>query len=101
MEKSYHDKIKKENEIKLRAMAKELPRFCQEFFLGTEHTTSSRTRLAYAYDLGIFFSFLQENNPECKKYEIQNIPISFLDLITPLDIEEYLNYLKVYTNNGV
>lgn len=101
MEKSYHDQIKKENELKLRAMAKELPRFCQEFFLGTEHTTSSRTRLAYAYDLGIFFSFLQENNPACKKYEIQNIPISFLDLITPLDIEEYLNYLKVYTKDGV
>ncbi len=101
MEKSYHEKVKIENELKLRQMAKELPRFCQEFFLGTEHTTSSRTRLAYAYDLGIFFSFLQENNPVCQKYEMKNIPISFLDMITPLDIEEYLNYLKVYTKDGV
>ncbi|MDE6971337.1 MAG: tyrosine-type recombinase/integrase [Eubacterium sp.] len=101
MEKSYHEKIKIENELKLRAMTKELPRFCQEFFLGTEHTTSSRTRLAYAYDLGIFFSFLHENNPVCRKYEIPSIPISFLDMITPLDIEEYLNYLKVYTKDGV
>ena len=49
MEKTYHEKVKIENELKLRAMTKELPRFCQEFFLGTEHTTSSRTRLAYAY----------------------------------------------------
>ena len=59
MEKSYHEKIKIENEQKLREMVKELPRFCREFFLGTEHATSSRTRLAYAYDLGIFFSFLR------------------------------------------
>ncbi len=101
MEKTYHEKIKIKNELKLREMTKELPRFCQEFFLGTEHSTSSRTRLAYAYDLGIFFSFLHENNPVCAKYDIPNIPISFLDLITPLDIEEYLNYLKVYTKDGV
>lgn len=101
MEKTYHEKVKIENELKLREMAKELPRFCQEFFLGTEHSTSSRTRLAYAYDLGIFFSFLHENNPVCKKYKIVDIPISFLDMVTPLDIEEYLSYLKVYTKDGV
>ncbi|MCI8920070.1 MAG: tyrosine-type recombinase/integrase [Eubacterium sp.] len=101
MERSYHEKVKIENELKLREMAKELPRFCQEYFLGTEHTTSSRTRLAYAYDLGIFFSFLHENNPVCAKYELTNIPISFLDMITPMDIEEYLNYLKFYTKDGV
>ena len=101
MERTYHEKVKIENELKLREMVKELPRFCQEFFLGTEHTTSSRTRLAYAYDLGIFFSFLHENNPICHKYEMSNIPITFLDMITPLDIEEYLNYLKYYTKDGV
>lgn len=101
IEKTYHEKIKIKNELKLREMTKELPRFCQEYFLGTEHSTSSRTRLAYAYDLGIFFSFLHENNPVCAKYTIPNIPIAFLDLVTPLDIEEYLNYLKVYTKDGV
>ena len=73
MEKTYHEKVKIENELKLREMTKELPRFCQEFFLGTEHSTSSRTRLAYAYDLGIFFSFLQENNPICQKYAKRRI----------------------------
>ena len=82
-------------------MVKELPRFCREFFLGTEHATSSRTRLAYAYDLGIFFSFLHENNPACQKYEITSIPISFLDMITPLDIEEYLSWLKYYVKDDV
>lgn len=101
MEKTYHEKVKISNELKLREMVKGLPKFCREFFLGTEHTTSSRTRLAYAYDLGIFFSFLQENNPICRKYAMTDIPISFLDMVTPMDIEEYLNYLKVYTKDGV
>ena len=77
MEKTYHEKVKIENELKLRAMTKELPRFCQEYFLGTEHTTSSRTRLAYAYDLGIFFSFLHENNPICKNMRLQIFPFRF------------------------
>lgn len=101
MEKTYHEKVKIQNEVKLREMVKELPRFCQEFFLGTEHTISSRSRLAYAYDLGIFFSFLQENNPLCRKYEMTKIPIDFLDMITPMDIEEYLSYLKYYVKDGV
>lgn len=101
MERAYHEKVKIANELKLRELLKDLPRFCHEYFMGTEHTAASRTRLAYAYDLGIFFSFLHENNPECHKYEIKDIPITFLDLITPLDIEEYLNYLKFYTKDGV
>ena len=29
MEKTYHEKVKIENELKLREMTKELPRFCQ------------------------------------------------------------------------
>ena len=45
---------------KMREILDELPRFCRQFFRGIEPTTSSRTRLAYAYDLRVFFSFLQE-----------------------------------------
>ena len=100
MEKTYHEKVKTDIERKLREMIKELPRFCHEFFLGTEHSISPRTRLAYAYDLGIFFSFLQENNPVCQKYKLQEIPIEILDQLTALDIEEYLSYLKLYNKDG-
>ena len=47
------------NEMKLRELCAGLPAFCKEFFRGIEPTTSSRTRIAYAYDLKIFFHFLQ------------------------------------------
>ena len=61
-ERKYSDQINIENEQKLRALVAELPHFCREYFIGIEPSTSSRTRIAYAYDLGVFFHYLHENN---------------------------------------
>lgn len=97
---TYHDMVNKRNQIKLRELQKELPDFCKEFFLGIEQQTQSRTRIAYAYDLGIFFHFLHQNNSYCAKMEIKDFPITLLDKITPTDIEEYLSYLQFYTKDG-
>ncbi len=99
-ERAYHESVTIENELKLRELLQELPRFCREFFIGITPSTSSRTRIAYAYDLGVFFRFLKENNPALAEKEITDFPISILDQISPLDIEEYLQYLKYYFNNG-
>lgn len=99
-ERAYHENVNIENEKKLRELMKELPRFCREFFIGIEASTSSRTRIAYAYDLGVFFHYLHENNSALNKMEITDFPISILEQITPMDIEEYLQYLKYYTHNG-
>lgn len=100
-ERTYHEQININNAVKLREKIKELPAFCGDFFRGIEPTTSSRTRIAYAYDLGVFFDFLHENNVMCSKMEIIDIPLSFLDMIKPVDIEEYLDYLKYYVKNDV
>ena len=100
-ERTYHEQTNINNAVKLREKIKELPSFCGDFFRGIEPTTSSRTRIAYAYDLGIFFDFLHENNSLCSKMEIREIPLSFLDMIKPVDIEEYLDYLKYYVKDGV
>lgn len=100
-ERTYHEQTNINNAKKLREKIKELPHFCADFFRGIEPTTSSRTRIAYAYDLGIFFDFLHENNPMCAKMDIREIPLSLLDMIKPVDIEEYLEYLKYYEKNGV
>ena len=56
--KNYHDEVNKNNVLKLRELLTQLPGFCRQFFRGIEETTSSRTKIAYAYDLGIFFEFL-------------------------------------------
>lgn len=100
-EKAYYEDVNKKNEIKLRKRLEKLPAFCKTFFIGIEPTTASRTRIAYAYDLGCFFEYLHENNPICAQMEIREIPLSILEELTPMDIEEYLSYLKYYEKDGI
>ena len=100
-EKAYHEDQDIKNELKVREMLKSFPPFCSQFFIGIEPRTSSRTRLAYAYDLMVFFDYIHENNPIYKKMNIRDFPISILDEIKPVDIEEYVYHLKIYEKDGV
>ncbi len=49
----------------------------------------------------VFFDYLCDVNPICQNYTVKDIPLSLLDELTPMDIEEYLSYLKYYEKNGV
>ena len=97
----YNDEIEKSLRIKLNNAINELPVFCKMFFIGIENTTLPRTRLGYAYDIRLFFNYLTEVNPECKKLGMRNFNIDILDKIMPTDIEEYMIYLKLYEKDGV
>lgn len=97
---NYHDEQVKENIQKMRTVLEELPSFCKTYFRGIEEYTSARTRLAYAYDLRLFFEFLCEKNPACSKYDIKELPLSILNELTRMDIEDYLEYLTLYTKDG-
>lgn len=97
---NYHDEQNKQNVIKMRAVLATLPAFCKTFFRGIEEYTSSRTRLAYAYDIRLFFEYLHENNAVCSKMEITEYPLSLLDDIKRVDIEEYLQYMSLYQKDG-
>ncbi|MFV0464873.1 MAG: tyrosine-type recombinase/integrase [Lachnospiraceae bacterium] len=99
-ERTYHDNRDIELEKRLRQQLALLPHFCREYFVGIEPTTSSLTRNAYAYDLGVFFTYMHENNPIYKKKDITDFPIELLDEIHSTDIEEYLNFLKYYEKDG-
>ncbi|MCI8845481.1 MAG: tyrosine-type recombinase/integrase [Lachnospiraceae bacterium] len=94
--KNYHEEQNKLNTVKMRNVLSELPAFCKQFFRGIENNTSSRTRLAYAYDLRVFFEYMQKSNPCCSKMEIKDFPLSILESITREDIEEYLEYISYY-----
>ena len=94
---SYHEQEIIENTKRLRQMLKELPPFCADFFRGIEPRTSSRTRIAYAYDLKTFFDFLKQANPELKSKKLRDLPLSLLDEIKLMDLEEYMEYLKCYS----
>jgi len=100
-EENYHDEQNKNNILKLRKVLDTLPSFCRDFFRGIEPYTSTRTRLAYAYDIRLFFEFLHEKNSYCHKMEITEFPLSVLDMVQRTDIEEYLEYLRYYvTEDG-
>lgn len=96
---SYHEQEVIDNTKRLRNMMKELPPFCADFFRGIEPRTSSRTRLAYAYDLKIFFEFLEKQNPALAGMKTCDIPLSILDDIQLMDIEEYMEFLKCYSTD--
>lgn len=97
---NYHDEQNRQNILKMRTVLETLPPFCKVFFRGIEEYTSSRTRLAYAYDIRLFFEYLHENNALCKKMEITDFPLSILDDIKRVDIEEYLQYMSLYQKDG-
>lgn len=101
MEKNYHDELNKTNILKLRELVSTLPPFCKQFFRGIDNTTSSRTKLAYAYDIRVFFEFMHETNGVYKKKDIVDYPLSILDEIGREDIEEYLDYLALYEKDGI
>ena len=92
---SYHEQKDIENIKRLRTLIKELPPFCSDFFRGIETTTSTRTRLAYAYDLRIFFEFLKQSNPEIAKQKTP-LTLSVLEQLTVTDMEEYVDYIKCH-----
>lgn len=98
--KNYHDEQNNLNTLKMREVVATLPSFCKQFFRGIQDYTSSRTRLAYAYDLRVFFEFMHEKNPDCSRMDITEYPLSVLDRITREDIEEYMDYLSLYHKDG-
>ncbi len=98
--KNYHEEQNKINTLKMREISNTLPAFCKQFFRGIQEYTSSRTRLAYAYDIRVFFEYMHKNNSYCKNMEIEAFPISILDQIKREDIEEYLDYITFYEKDG-
>lgn len=97
---TYNEKVDIQNTLKMRELYRELPSFCRQFFRGIAETTESRTRLAYAYDLRVFFEYMHENNPILAKMEIHDFPLSVLDRIEKEDIEDFLEYCTYYEKEG-
>lgn len=93
---NYHEEMIIHNNKSLRFIISSLPPFAFEFFRGIEQTTSSKTRIAYAYDLRIFFEFLAEFHDEFKDVPCKDITIAHLDLITADHLEMFLEYLSYY-----
>lgn len=93
---TYHEQKDVENILRLREVLSTLPPFCRDYFRAIDTTTTTKTRISYAYDIRIFFQFLLDENPAFKNYKMTDFTVDVLDQIKALDLEEYQEYLKVY-----
>ena len=93
---TYHEQVKVNNTLRLRELLKTMPPFAKDYFRAIEPTTSTRTRISYAYDIRVFFQFLLDANPTFKNKTMDDFTVDVLDQLKSVDIEEYMEYLKVY-----
>lgn len=93
---TYHEELKNKETLRLREIQKELPPFTQAFFRGIAQTTSTKTRLAYAYDLRIFFRYLYEEHRTLGGIETREMTAERLNEVTSEDIDCFLEYLSYY-----
>ena len=100
MSLTYHEQLDRKNTLKLRELQAELPAYAGDFFRAMEIKKATNTRRNYAYDLSTFFYFLKTTNPYFKDKDIRTLPVSILDMIQPVDIEEYLSFLTYYEKDG-
>ena len=92
---TYHEQNDIDNVLKLREVLKTLPPFCRDYFRAIDATTTTKTRISYAYDIRIFFQFLLDQNPMFKDKTMKDFTVDVLDQIKAVDLEEYEEYLKV------
>lgn len=97
---TYHEHTDIENTLRLRQVLATLPPFCRDYFRAIDATTTTKTRISYAYDIRIFFQFLLETNPSLKEKTMTDLTVQILDQVKAVDIEEYQEYLKVYQNRN-
>ena len=100
MSQTYHEQIDYKNTMKLRELQKELPAFADDFFRAMEIKKATNTRRNYAYDLSTFFYFLRTTNSYFRDKDLRTLPVSILDDLQPVDIEEYLSFLTYYEKDG-
>lgn len=96
--------MRKEIEYKkqqqLNTLLSELPDYVRsytDYCLGTLNR-SYNTVIVYTYDIRLFFRFLISRNPLVSTYN--DVTIDILNQLSPLDMQEYMSYLRLYEGNG-
>ena len=97
MAKVYHKLRTQKYHERLRKQLKTLPPSCADFFRAISQTTSPLTRLAYAYDLNLFFRFLCTQRVSFANSSQELMSLEEIASITARDIEAFQEYLMFYT----
>lgn len=81
---------------KLRQLEKEIPVVCTDFFRSIAQTTSTLTRLAYAYDFRLFFQYLHTENPLFADKEPRLLNEEDFAKVKVRDIDTFQDFLTQY-----
>ena len=96
-ELNYYEQQKNKNTEKIREMLKFLPPFCGEFFRSmAQKNINASSRLAYAYDLRIFFEYALDAYDSFKGKTMKTLTLDLLDTLSPQDIDAFLEYVTYY-----
>ena len=99
MPNDYHTQTQITRTKRLRALLRELPDVCSDYFLAIEQLTGALTRLSYAYDLKLFFQYLSDEIPKFSGKPVAEFTIEDIRKITKQDLERYARYLTLYVKN--
>lgn len=83
-----------------RKIVSELPNAVYDYMLAIADTTQPLTRCAYAYDLRLFFMYLQKEIAHFSGKDLIAWTDADLGSVTVRDITMYLDYLTLYFNNS-
>lgn len=93
---TYHKLQSYKHNERIKQMLKELPPVCSDYFRSISQTSSSLTRLAYAYDLRLFFNYLCNERFSFANSSPGYMSINEISAITARDIEGFQEYLLQY-----
>ena len=99
-ERTYHEQSVIKYTKQLREIQDQLPSFTRQFFIAIDQTTAARTRVAYATDLKNFFEYVQLNYKQYADTDITDYSISILTELKSEDFEQYIQYLKLYSDKN-
>lgn len=93
---SYHTQTSINTNERLKALQRELPMLCTDYFRAISQTTSALTRLAYAYDLRLFFQYLTAELVSFANSIPSLMQAEDLARIKARDIAGFQEYLQQY-----
>lgn len=92
----YHQQIEMQRTKRIRDICQELPEVCTDFFYAIAQTTSALTRLAYAYDLRLFFQYLTMEQAAFAGCDPRLITVDQISHITARQLRDFQDYLTMY-----
>ena len=96
----YHQQVQIQRTQRIREICKELPDACTDYFYAISQTTSALTRLAYAYDLRLFFQYLTLEQPAFAGVDPRLITTQQIGQITARQLRDFQDYLTQYVKQG-